>query len=117
LGRGGTGAVADHGQVSADLDRLVLLDEDLLEDAGDGRGDLGVDLVRGDLEQRLVDRDLVTHALEPAGHSPFGHGLAKGRHGHAFGHRVAPYYGVEITVWRLRVETAGWAVQVWSTSC
>ena len=51
------GAVADAHERGADLDGLVLLDEDLLDDAGDRRRDLGVDLVGRDLEQGLVDLD------------------------------------------------------------
>ena len=51
-------AVADHREIGADLGGLVLRDQDLLEHAGDRRRDLGVDLVGGDLEQRLVDLDL-----------------------------------------------------------
>ena len=48
------GAVTDDGQLAADRDDVVLVGDDPLEDAG-GRGrDLGVDLVGGDLEQRLV---------------------------------------------------------------
>ena len=34
----------------SDLDGLVLLHEDLLQDAGERRGELGVDLVRRDLQ-------------------------------------------------------------------
>ena len=48
--------------------------------AGDGRGDLGVDLVGGDLEQRLVDLDLVALGLEPAGDGALGDGLAQRGH-------------------------------------
>ena len=68
---------ADHGQLGADLDGLVLVDLDLQQRAGDGGGDLGVDLVGGDLEQRLVDRDLVADLLEPAGDGALGDGLAE----------------------------------------
>ena len=50
--------VTDHGQLGADRDRLVLADDDALEHPGGGGGDLGVDLVGRDLEQRLVDLDL-----------------------------------------------------------
>ena len=64
-------------QLGADLDGLVLLDLDLQQRAGDGRGDLGVDLVGGDLEQRLVDGDLVADLLQPAGDGAFGDGLAE----------------------------------------
>ncbi len=76
LRRGGV-TRADHGQLGADLDGLVLLDLDLQQLAGDGRGDLGVDLVGGDLEQRLVDRYVVTDRLQPAGDRALGDGLAE----------------------------------------
>ena len=82
------GAVADDRQVGADRDGVVLADEDLLQGAGHRRRDLGVDLVGGDLEQRLVDLDGVADALQPAGHGAFGDRLPKGRHGHAFRHVV-----------------------------
>ncbi len=77
-------AVADDREVGADRNRVVLLDEDLLQRAGHRRGDLGVDLVGRDLEQRLVDLDAVADTLEPARHGPFGDGLAERRHLHAF---------------------------------
>ena len=77
-------AVTDDREVGADRNRVVLLDEDLLQRAGHRRGDLGVDLVGRDLEQRLVDLDAVTDPLEPARHGPFGDGLAERRHLHAF---------------------------------
>ncbi|GAQ72144.1 hypothetical protein T45_03889 [Streptomyces turgidiscabies] len=71
------GRSADHGQLGADLGGLVLADHDLQQDAGDGRRNLGVDLVGGDLEQRLVLRDLLTDRLQPAGDGAFGDGLAE----------------------------------------
>ncbi len=77
-------AVTDDREVGADRHRVVLLDEDLLQRAGHRRGDLGVDLVGRDLEQRLVDLDGVADPLEPARHGPFGDGLAERRHLHAF---------------------------------
>ena len=77
-------AVTDDREVGADRNRVVLLDEDLLQRAGHRRGDLGVDLVGRHLEQRLVDLDAVTDTLEPARHGPFGDGLAERRHLHAF---------------------------------
>ena len=53
----GAGLVPDHGELGADRDRLVLLRDDADQDAGRGRRDLGVDLVGGHLEQRLVGLD------------------------------------------------------------
>ena len=65
-GVGGGGAlIADHGDHRADIDRLALGDPDLGHDAGDRRRHLGVDLVGGDLEQRLVGGDRVADLLEP----------------------------------------------------
>ena len=64
--------LADHAELGADLDGLVLLRADLQEHAGDRRGDLRVDLVGRDLQQRLVDRDGVAHLLEPAGDGALG---------------------------------------------
>src|SRR5690606_31886091 len=45
-------AVTDDGERAAHLDVVVLLREDLLDDTGERRGDLRVDLVGRDLEQR-----------------------------------------------------------------
>jgi hypothetical protein len=45
--------------------RLPRRDEDLQEDAVVRTRDLGVDLVRGHLEQRVVERDGVADLLEP----------------------------------------------------
>jgi len=83
-GRGGArlGGVADDGQDGADLDGLVLGDADLQQDAGCGGGDLGVDLVGGDLQQGLVGLDGVSHGLEPGGDRPLGDGLTQSGHLH-----------------------------------
>src|SRR5438046_1772128 len=53
-----------------DRDGLSFLDLDLGERAGRRRGDLGVHLVRRDLEDRLVARHLVSRLLEPAREGP-----------------------------------------------
>src|SRR5690606_19437996 len=79
-GRGIGGA--DDRQHGADLGVLVLLDADLEHGARDGGGDLGVDLVGRDLEQRLVDLDGLADGLEPAGDGALGDGLAERRHRH-----------------------------------
>ena len=96
LGCGGLRAgLADGGQGGADGDGLVLGDEDLGERAGERRRDLGVHLVGGDLEQRLVERDGVTDGLEPAGHGALGHALAESGHQHGVRHDLAsPSMGV-----------------------
>src|SRR5690606_3594984 len=57
------GLAPDDAQLPTDLDGLVLLGDDLAQYAGHRRGDLGVDLVRRDLQQRLVHLDLVALGL------------------------------------------------------
>jgi hypothetical protein len=52
---------------------------DLLQLARHGGRDLGVDLVRGHLEEWLVDLDVVADLLEPAGHGALGDTLTQGR--------------------------------------
>src|SRR5438045_245216 len=52
-------ALSDDRHHAVDRNRLAFLVADLGEDAGDRRGNLGVDFVRGDLEQRLVALDVV----------------------------------------------------------
>src|SRR5205823_177614 len=64
---GGLALTGDHRQLAADLGGLVLVNHDAGQYARGGRGDLGVDLVRGDLEQRLVGLDPVTFLLQPTG--------------------------------------------------
>ena len=49
--------LADQRELGADVDRLAFRHEDLGENAGRRRGDLGVDLVGRHLEQRLVVGD------------------------------------------------------------
>ena len=66
----------------ADLNGLVLGNADLCQEAGDGGGNLGVDLVRGDLEQRLVGVNGVAHGLQPRGDGALGDGLAQSGHAH-----------------------------------
>ena len=72
------GAVlADDDEHRADRDDVALLDEDLRDLAGGGRGDLDRRLVRLDLDERLVLGDLVAHGHEPAGDLAFGQALAE----------------------------------------
>src|SRR5690348_6923187 len=79
--RRGTGtALVDHRQLDADLDGLVLADADRGQRAGRGRRDLGVDLVGGHLEQRLVGLDPLALLLEPAGDGALGDALAETWH-------------------------------------
>ena len=89
LGRRGARAVVDDGELGADLDGLVLGHLDGGQDAGGGGGDLGVDLVGRDLEQRLVGLDALALGLQPAGDGALGDALAERRKGygnrHGFG--------------------------------
>ena len=71
----------DDRQLGADVDGVALLHEDLGHVAGRRRGDLGVDLVGGDLEEGLVLLDLVAHLLEPLGDGALGDGLPELGHG------------------------------------
>ena len=64
-----------------DGDRLVRLDQDLGDRAGDGRGQLGVDLVGGDLDERVVDCDRVAHLHAPLEHRALGDRVAHLREG------------------------------------
>src|SRR5690606_37011798 len=90
--RGGSrstaGAVADDGERAADLDGLVFLNENLLEHSGDRRRNLGVDLVGGYLDERLVNCDLVAHLLQPPGHRALGDTLSECREVDGFTHVV-----------------------------
>ena len=79
-----------NGEFGADCRYFVFGDLDLEQGSRDGRWDLGVDLVRGDLEQGLIGGDGVAHLLEPPGDGAFGNALPEGRHAHrrAGGRRV-----------------------------
>src|SRR5699024_2259699 len=68
--------------------------DDLLEGAGQGRGDLGVDLVGGDLEEALVDLDGVALLLEPLGDGALGDGFAEFGHRHVGAATAAATSGV-----------------------
>ena len=58
------------------------------ERAGDRRRDLGVDLVRRDLDERLVDLDGVALFLEPGEDRPLDDGLPHLRHLDLGGHVI-----------------------------
>src|SRR5207244_2073570 len=66
----------DHRELRPDIDRLAFLNEDLLHDPLAGARDFGVDLVRRDLQQRLVGRDLLALLLEPLRDRPLRDGDA-----------------------------------------
>jgi hypothetical protein len=59
-------------------------DDDLGEDAGDRRWDLGVHLVGGNLENRFVALHFIAHFLEPARHRAFGNRLAHLGHDYVY---------------------------------
>ena len=63
----GSAGFADDRDHRVDLDRGALGKADLSEHAGHGRGNLGVHLVGGDFEERLVFFDGVADLLEPFG--------------------------------------------------
>src|SRR5207237_7757380 len=75
-GGGLAGAGGDDSEDRADRDRLAVGDADLDEDGRRGSRDLDVDLVGGDLDQRLVPGDGVADLLEPPPHGALGDGLA-----------------------------------------
>src|SRR5438309_8112493 len=77
LGRRGCRGRLDLRDDRADTDRLTLGDGDLDELALERRGDLGVDLVGHDLDDRLVALDEVPLVLEPFVDRALGHGFAQ----------------------------------------
>jgi hypothetical protein len=77
---------ADDRQLAADLDGVVLLGDDLGQHPGGRRGDLGVDFVGGDLQQRFIQLDRVTLLLEPTGDGALSDALAECRHLDGEGH-------------------------------
>ena len=72
-GRGSSGCVAisDDTDYGVDLHGVAGFDLDLLQGAGRGRGDFGVNLVGGDFKQRLVALNFVAGLLEPLGDGSF----------------------------------------------
>ena len=75
-------ATADDREARTHLDGVALGHDDLGQHTGDRRRHLGVDLVGGHLEQRLVDRDLVADALQPLRDRALGDRLAQLGHRH-----------------------------------
>ncbi len=75
-GRAAVAVRGDLGEHGADGDRLALGGEDLHERAGCGRGNLGVDLVRGHLDERLVGLDGLAFLLVPPQNGAFTDGFA-----------------------------------------
>ena len=62
-----------HGDTRANVDRHALGDQQLHHDASGGRWHFGIDLVRRDLDERLVGLNGVAYLLEPAANRAFGH--------------------------------------------
>ena len=79
--------IANRRDDAVDGDRLAFPDPDFGQHAGGGRRNLGVHLVGGNLEQRLVAIDPVADLLDPANDGAFGNRLAHLRHQHRLGHR------------------------------
>ena len=77
----GSAAVLEPADV-VDLYGIAFLGGDFGEDPRSGRGNLGVDLVGRDLEQRLVALDLVADLLHPADDRAFGDRLPHLGHDH-----------------------------------
>jgi hypothetical protein len=78
--------LVDNCEFGTDRDRLVLGDGDPAQDPGHRRRNLGVDLVRGDLEQRLVRLHTLALLLEPARDGALGHALTELGHGYGDRH-------------------------------
>ena len=60
--------------------RFALFDLDLAQHARARRRDFGVNLVGGDLEQRLVSLDLIPNLLQPSDDGALGNRFAHLRH-------------------------------------
>src|SRR5260221_13780556 len=74
LGGSGSGsaiAVTYHADDGIDLNGVAFGNLDFLKDSAGGRGDFGVDLVGGNLEQRFIALDLVTGLFQPLSDSSF----------------------------------------------
>jgi hypothetical protein len=85
--RGGRAGFVDRRYHRVHLHGGAFLHLDFLEHARRRRGNLGVDLVGGDLEERLVALDLVARLLQPLGDSAFKDRLAHLRHDYVGRHR------------------------------
>ncbi len=87
---GGLGAVSDDREGGSYLHGVALLNEDLLQRAGRGGGDLRVDLVRRDLDQKVVGFDLIALLLQPLRDRALDDRLAKLRHLDLGSHATGP---------------------------
>ena len=79
--------VVDGANDGSDADRSAFLHLDFAERAGRGRGNLSVDFVGGDLEERFIASDGVAGLLEPLGERAFGDGFAH------LGHNDVDWHG------------------------
>src|SRR5579862_3966967 len=70
------GAAADDGDDRVDLHGFAFLRADLGESSVNVRRDLGVDLVGGDFEERLIDLNGIADLLEPSGDGALEDGFA-----------------------------------------
>ena len=93
---------------ASDRDGVALGGVVLHHHAGDRGGDLGVDLVGGDLDDRLVERDGVALLLVPLEDGAFGDGIAHRRHDNLHRARASTAIGVNCTraAWHGRVRGA-----------
>ena len=100
-GGGGSIAVSDDADYGVDLDGVAGLDLDLLERAGRGSRNFGVNLVGGDFEQGLVALHLVAGLLEPLGDGSFEDRFPHLGHDYVCWHGFLPWgCGLEIAVKR-----------------
>ena len=76
-GRAGLGRLANAGEDGTNFYVGVFFDENLEQGASDGGGDLGVDLVGRDLQQRLVGGNGVADRFQPAGDGALSDRLAQ----------------------------------------
>ena len=64
-------AIVDHRDTRADRDGLAFRDENRFQHARRRRGNVGIDLVGRQLEQRLVELDAIARLLQPANDRAF----------------------------------------------
>src|SRR6185312_9443337 len=100
VGRGsGSAALRDGGDDGIDSNRLTLFHLNLRERSGHGRGNLGVDLVGRDLEERLVALDGIARLLEPLGDGAFGDGFAHLGHNYVSRHEDSLSCYLALVIW------------------
>ena len=92
-------ACGDHADDGFDGDGRAGAVQDLRQLAAGRGGHLGVHLVGGDLEQRLVLGDILALVLEPADDGPLGDRLAHLRHHDVDWHLVLPLLNSRLVQW------------------